>query len=117
MALVERCAMTHQHPQDPATVEKCLILGHGFHAKDSDRVLEILHPVEARMNGLSANQVTLELMVKDREGKDQKVTFEGDLNKAHIVATSHDPDIWAAVAHVRDEFMRQYTDWKDTHRR
>ncbi|MCB1271421.1 MAG: hypothetical protein M9942_04920 [Microthrixaceae bacterium] len=109
--------MTSQAPQDPATVEKCLILGHGFHASDSEKVHEILQPVEHRLNGLSANQVTLELLVKDRDGKEQKVTFEADLGRAHIVATAHDEDIWAAVAHVRDEFMRQYKDWKDTHRR
>ncbi|MEZ5238705.1 MAG: hypothetical protein R2716_07060 [Microthrixaceae bacterium] len=109
--------MTNDATQDPATVEKCLILGHGFHADDSEKVLEILTPIQHRLNGLSANQVTLELMVKDRDGKDQKITFEGDLGKAHLVATAHDEDVWAGVAHVRDEFMRQYKDWKDTHRR
>lgn len=115
--LLDRMPMTNHAPQDPATVEKCLILGHGFHQDDKETILEILHRIEARMNGLSANQVTLELLVKDRDHNDQKVTFEADLGKAHIVATAQDEDVWAAVAHVRDEFLRQYTDWKDTHRR
>ncbi len=109
--------MTNNAPKDPATVDKCLILGHGFHEDDKSKVLEIMHRVESRLNGLSANQVTLELLVKDRDGNDQKVTFETDLGRAHIVATSSDPDLWVAVAHVRDEFLREYADWKDTHLR
>lgn len=85
--------MTNKAPQDPATVEKCLILGHGFHQDDKEAILEILHRIDARINGLSADQVTLELLVKDRDHKDQKVTFETDLGKAHIVATAEDVDV------------------------
>lgn len=109
--------MTNHAPKDPATVEKCLILGHGFHEDDKERVLEVMHRVESRLNGLSANQVTLELLVKDRDGKDQKVTFEADLGRAHIVATASQEDLWVAVAHAREEFLREYADWKDTHLR
>lgn len=107
--------MTTRDTPDPATIEKCLILGHGFHEDDRAKVLEILHRMESRMNGLSANQVTLELLVKDRDHNDQKVTFEADIGRSHIVATAEHEDLWAAVAHARDEFLRQHDDWKDTH--
>ncbi|MCZ7630604.1 MAG: hypothetical protein M5U19_16910 [Microthrixaceae bacterium] len=109
--------MTSHEPPNPATVEKCLILGHGFHHDDQAKVLEILHPVDARMNGLSADHVSFELSVKDRDHNDQKVTFEANLGREHIVTTAQDEDLWASVAHVRDEFLRRHADWKDTHRR
>lgn len=109
--------MTAKNPTDQATVDKCLILGHGFHEKDRSKVFEILHRLDHRLTGLEANQVTLELMVKDRDHNDQKVTFEADINKAHLVATHEGEDLWAAVAAVREEILRQYNDWSDTHRR
>ncbi|MCB0953259.1 MAG: hypothetical protein H6517_05385 [Microthrixaceae bacterium] len=109
--------MTSHQPADQATLEKCLIFGHGFHAKDHKKVLEILHRIDHRLTGLEANQVTLEVMVKDRDHNDQKVTFEGDVGRAHIVATDGSEDLWAAVAEVRDEFLRQYNDWSDKNRR
>ena len=109
--------MTSHETPDPATLEKCLMLGHGFHQSDRAKVLEILHRIEGRMKGMSANQVTFELLVKDRDHNDQKVTFEADIGKAHIVTTAEDADLWAAVAHVRDEFLRRLADWTDTHRR
>ena len=56
-------------------------------------------------------------ITKDRDGKDQKVTLEAGVGKAHLVATADDEDIWAAVAHVREEFLRLYNDWADKHKR
>ncbi len=104
-------------PADQATLEKCLILGHGFHEGDHDQVMEALHRIDHRLAGLEANRVTLELMVKDRDHNDQKVTLEADIGKAHLVATEENEDLWAAVAAVREEILRQYNDWSDTHRR
>lgn len=104
-------------PQD-ATVRQCLDVGHGFHESDRAKVLEILEKVDHRLQGTHADKVSLELLVKDRDHNDQKVTLEGRVaGMPTVVATSEDPELWAAVAEVRDEFLRQYNDWRDKHRR
>lgn len=107
---------TDPSPSD-ATVAKCLILGHGFHEDERDKVLEILHKVDHRLHGIPEDRVRFELLVKDREHNDQKVTLEAGVGSAHVVATADDEDVWAAVAHVREEFLRQYNDWRETHKR
>jgi hypothetical protein len=99
-------------------VEKCLNLGHGFHEYDRDKVVEILDKLDHRFTGIPAETVRLELLVKDREHNDQKVTFEGHVaGMKTVVATSVDADLWVAVAEVRDEFLRQFNAWKEQHRR
>jgi hypothetical protein len=103
--------------ENDATVEKCLILGHGFHEDERDKVCEILHKIDHRLHGLPEDKVRLELLVKDRDGKDQKTTLEAGVGRAHLVATADDEDVWAAVAHVREEFLRLYNDWRDKHDR
>lgn len=108
---------THPSPSD-ATVEKCLNLGHGFHEYDRTTVLEILDKLDHRFTGIPAETVRLELMVKDREHNDQKVTLEGHVaGMKTVVATATDEDVWVGLAHVRDEFLRQFNAWQDQHRR
>ncbi len=107
---------TKPSEEEAASVEKCLILGHGFHEDERDKVCEILHKIDHRLAGVSAESAQLEIGVKDRDGKDQKVTLEARVGKAHLVATAEDEDVWAAVAHVREEFLRLYNDWADKRR-
>jgi ribosome-associated translation inhibitor RaiA len=109
--------MTKHPSPDDASVEKCLILGHGFHESDRQKILEILAKLDHRFVGLHDDRVQLELLVKDRDHNDQKVTLEAGIAGAHLVATAEEEDLWAAVAKVRDEFLRQFNDWGDTHRR
>lgn len=109
--------MSTDPSDNDATVEKCLILGHGFHAEDRDKVVEILKKIDHRLHGTPEDMARLELMVKDRDHNDQKVTLEAGVGRAHLVATAEDEDVWAAVAHVREEFLRLYNDWRDKHDR
>ena len=108
---------TKPSPQDAASVEKCLILGHGFHEDERAKVCEVLHKIDHRLAGVPEDSAKLEIGVKDRDGNDQKVTLEAGVGKAHLVATAEDEDVWAAVAHVREEFLRLYNDWADKHKR
>ena len=108
---------TKPSEEDAASVEKCLILGHGFHESEFAKVCEILHKINHRLAGTPAENARLELLVKDRDGKEQKVTLEAGVGKAHLVATAEDEDLWAAVAHAREEFLRLYNDWADKHKR
>jgi ribosome-associated translation inhibitor RaiA len=108
---------TTPSPTD-ATVAKCLDLGHGFHEDERETVLEVLHKIDHRLHGTAADRVQLILMVKDRDHNDQKITFEAHVaGVPTIVATAEDEDLWAGVAHVREEFLRQYNDWVSAHRR
>jgi ribosome-associated translation inhibitor RaiA len=108
---------TTPSPTD-ATVAECLDLGHGFHEEDREKALEVLEKLDHRFHGTGADRVKLTLMVKDRDHNDQKVTFEAHVaGMPTIVATAEDEDIWTAVAHVREEFLRQYNDWRSEHRR
>jgi ribosome-associated translation inhibitor RaiA len=100
-----------------ATVANSLILGHGFHEDERDRVVELLHQIDHRLHGVPEGDAQFEVLVKDRDGKEQKVTLEGRIHSAHLVATGTDEDVWVALAHVRDEFLRQYNEWRDQHRR
>jgi hypothetical protein len=105
--------MTTEPSPTDATVEKCLILGHGFHENERAKVCEILHKIDHRLHGIPQESASFELLVKDRDHNDQKVTLEAGVGKAHLVATAEDEDVWAAVAHVREEFLRLYNDWRD----
>lgn len=103
---------TSPSPSD-ATVDQCLQLGHGFHADERERIVGILDKIDHRLVGEPAERVRFELMVKDREGKDAKTTLECHVaGLPTLVATSHDADVWVAVAHVRDELLRQLNEAK-----
>jgi ribosome-associated translation inhibitor RaiA len=99
-----------------ATVAACLQLGHGFHEDEREKVLGILDKLDHRLAGESEDKVRLDLMVKDREGRDQKTTLEVHIaGLPLIVGTSHREDIWAALAEVRDDALRQLDDFKKKH--
>ncbi len=103
---------TTPSPTD-ATVAKCLILGHGFHENEREKVCEVLQKIDHRLQGIPEDRVSFELLVKDRDQNDQKVTLEAGVGRAHLVATAEDADLWTAVTHVREEFLRLYNDWRD----
>jgi len=106
---------TTPSPTD-ATVEKCLHLGHGFHEDERPKVVEILDKIDHRMVGRDADTVRIDLMVNERDTTAQKVTMEGHIaGIPTIVATSHKEEVWAGVAEARDEFIRQFNDFKTKH--
>ena len=105
--------MTTTPGPDDATVEKCLILGHGFHADERDSVVAILDRLDHRLVGEPADGVRLDLHMKDVGHPGRKVTLE--LHVAGLptmVATADDEDTKVALAHVRDEALRQLSDEK-----
>ncbi len=99
---------------DDATVEKCLHLGHGFHADERPTVVGILDRLDSRLVGEPAERVRFDLHVKDRQHPGRKLTLECHIaGLPTLVATAHDDDIKVAIAHARDELLRQLTDTKD----
>jgi ribosome-associated translation inhibitor RaiA len=99
-----------------ATVAECLQIGHGFHGDERDQLVEVLNKLDRRLVGEPADRVRLDLMMKDRDGRDQKTTAELHIvGLPMIVGTSSISEVWAAVAEVRDEVLRQLDDEKKKH--
>lgn len=88
-----------------------LRLGHGFSARERDRVVRRLEKLNRRLERFPADGTDILLTVKDREDSSQKVTLE--LRAPHyapFVATSANPDLRAALTEVREELWRQIDD-------
>ncbi|GIE98106.1 HPF/RaiA family ribosome-associated protein [Paractinoplanes rishiriensis] len=98
---------------NPATVGECLRVGAGFSQRDRNWIAEQFGPLDARLASFHADATELEISVKDREARGQKVTLEcwiGGRDK--IVTTSSEEDLHAAIMDVRDDLRRRLNDAK-----
>jgi ribosome-associated translation inhibitor RaiA len=98
---------------NPATVEDCLRVGAGFTQGDRNWIAEMFATLDARLASFHADATELEISVKDREAKGQKVTLEcwiGGRDK--VVTTSSEEDLHAAIMDVRDDLRRRLNDSK-----
>jgi ribosome-associated translation inhibitor RaiA len=98
---------------NPATVEECLRVGAGFSQGDRIWLAEQFATLDHRLASFHADATELEISVKDREARGQKVTLEcwiGGRDK--IVTTSSEEDLHAAVMDVRDDLRRKLNDSK-----
>lgn len=88
-----------------------LRLGAGFTDSERDRIVSVLSKLNRRLRKFQADGTQLELSVKDRDTTSQKVTLECWLPKfPHIVATSNQPNLKAALMDVREDLWRQIDD-------
>jgi ribosome-associated translation inhibitor RaiA len=98
---------------DPATVQECLRVGAGFSQGDRNWIAEQFATLDARLAGFHADATELEVMVKDREARGQKVTLECWIaGRDKIVTTSTEEDLRAALNDVRDDLRRKLDDQK-----
>ena len=98
---------------NPATVQECLRVGAGFSQGDRNWITEQFSTLDARLASFHADATELEVSVKDREARGQKVTLEcwiGGRDK--IVTTSSEEDLHAALMDVRDDLRRRLNDAK-----
>jgi ribosome-associated translation inhibitor RaiA len=103
--------MTGNENNPTGTLEEHLRLGAGFAAADRPRILWALSALAPHLSGWEHDQVDLEVSLKDAEGPDRKVTLQVWLaGRAHLVATSHEPDLDHALAEVRRDLIRQIED-------
>ena len=103
--------MTGTENSPTGTLEQHLRLGSGLTAADRPRVLEALSALAPHLSGWEHDQVDLDVSLKDAEGPDRKVTLQAWLSgRAHLVATSHEPDLDHALAEVRRDLIRQIED-------
>lgn len=101
-------------------LEERLRLGAGFGARDRDHVPEVLSALGRHLAHWRPEQVDLEVSVKNRGSREQKVTLEAWLpGWPSLVATSAEPDFDHALVLVRKDMIRQIEDEKarrQTHR-
>ncbi|MBO3737378.1 HPF/RaiA family ribosome-associated protein [Actinoplanes flavus] len=101
---------------NPATVAECLRVGAGFTQGDRNWLVEQFSTLDARLAGFHADATELEIMVKDRAARGQKVTLECWLSGGEkIVTTSSEEDLHAAVMDVRDDLRRRIDGVKGKH--
>lgn len=98
---------------DPATVDGCLRVGAGFSHGDRNWIVEQFGTLDARLASFSAERTELEVSVKDRNARGQKVTLECWVaGRQKIVTTSSLEDLHAALNDVRDDLRRRLNDSK-----
>jgi len=98
---------------NPATVEGCLRVGAGFSQGDRNWIVEQFATLDARLATFAADKTELEVSVKDRDARGQKVTLECWISgRPKIVTTSAEEDLHAALNDVRDDLRRRVNDAK-----
>jgi len=98
---------------NPATVQECLRVGAGFSQGDRNWIAEQFSSLDARLASFHADATELEISVKDRDSRGQKVTLECWIGgREKIVTTSSEEDLHAAVMDVRDDLRRRLNDAK-----
>jgi ribosome-associated translation inhibitor RaiA len=98
---------------NPATVEGCLRVGAGFSQGDRNWIVEQFATLDARLATFAADKTELEVSVKDRDARGQKVTLECWISgRQKIVTTSAEEDLHAALNDVRDDLRRKVNDAK-----
>lgn len=98
---------------NPATVAECLRMGAGFSQGDRNWIVEQFGTLDARLAAFHADATELEVSVKDREARGQKVTLECWIaGRQKIVTTSSEEDLRAALNDARDDLRRKLNDAK-----
>ncbi|WP_341717275.1 HPF/RaiA family ribosome-associated protein [Micromonospora sp. FIMYZ51] len=99
--------------ENPATAAKCLRFNAGFSQGDREWIVPLFGTLDARLATFDADATDLELSVKDREAKGQRVTLECRVaGLPKIVTTSSEEDLRAALNDVRDDLRRKLNDAK-----
>jgi ribosome-associated translation inhibitor RaiA len=103
-------------PAETAKVADCLHLEGDLVPADLDRIIDHWEKLDHRLQSFPAGSVGLHLSLKERDTSSQKATLEARLpGHTHLVATAHHEDLDRCLNMVRDEMIRQITDWKTKH--
>lgn len=102
--------MTNHHP---ATVADSLTVHGDLHQADLDKIIDRWAKLDARLRSFDHGTVAMQLFVKDRDTKSQRVTLDVKIEGHEpLVAKSSNTDLDKAINEVRDEMIRQITDTK-----
>jgi ribosome-associated translation inhibitor RaiA len=100
---------------EPDVIAERLHLTTGFLASERDWVVRRLAALGSRLRSFPDTQIDLEISLKERRGTDQRVTLECWINRTprlHLVSTSVERELAAALNEVRDDLIRQVDDAK-----
>ncbi|GLZ34986.1 hypothetical protein Lesp02_71730 [Lentzea sp. NBRC 105346] len=92
-----------------------LHLAAGFHSSERDWVVDRLAALGSRLRSYRDDEIELEISLKDRKGAEQRVMLQCWINhnhRLHLVATSSQRELPAALNEVRDELIRQVGETK-----
>lgn len=94
--------------EHPARLAERLRIVPEFRPDERDGILETLGKLDRRLARFEADDVELELSVKDRGNRQQRVTLEAWIARiGHVVATSTESDMQAALMEVREDLWKQ----------
>lgn len=102
-------------PADTSVIAQRLHLATGFHANERDWVVTRLAALGSRLRSYRDDQIDLEISLQDREGAEQRVILQCWISRSHrlhLVATSSQRQLDAALNEVRDELIRQVDETK-----
>lgn len=92
---------------------RMLRFGTGFSENEYDGIRDRFGSLWQRLKSFEPGQVDMELSVKDRDDKEQRVTLElWAPGWPKLVATSTRTDLDHALSEVRDDMIRQVDDTK-----
>ena len=95
--------------------EYVLHMGAGFVAKERPHVLQALATLEPHLGRWDPYDISLEVSLQDRGGKEQRVTLRTSLpGREPLVAVAENPDITRAICDAKRELIRQLEHQKST---
>jgi ribosome-associated translation inhibitor RaiA len=98
---------------NPASVGECLRVGAGFSQGDLNWIVEQFATLDGRLASFHNDTTEIEVSVKDRAARGQKVTLECWIaGRQKIVTTSSEEDLHDALNDVRDDLRRRLNDSK-----
>jgi ribosome-associated translation inhibitor RaiA len=98
---------------DAPILAERLRLGVGFGTEDRSHLLEVLSALDRHLAHWRPEQVDIQISVKDRGGREQKVSLEAWLPSwPPLVATASGVDLGHALVDVRKDLIRQIEDHK-----
>ena len=100
-------------PESPRAgiLDEVLVLSGGFSEADRRLVRQHLSTLETHLSGWDPADVTVEVSVKDRGGREQQVTLRAELpGHPPLVAKAVDPNLESALASAKRQLIRQVED-------
>src|ERR1700754_3868048 len=98
---------------NPASVGECLRVGAGFSQGDLNWSVEQCATLDGRLASFPNDTTEIEVSVKDRAARGQKVTLECWIaGRQKIVTTSSEDNLHDALNDVRDDLRRRLNDAK-----
>jgi ribosome-associated translation inhibitor RaiA len=100
-------------PRTDAILDEVVLLSGGFAEADRPRVMDALAALVPHLSRWEPPGMTVEVSVKDRDGREQTVTLRAELpGYPTLVAKGTNPNLDSALAEAKRELIRQVEDEK-----